>query len=170
AWILVPTAALVGYSVLVRPLYQPHYLAFTTPALALLVGLCAVVVGGSRRRIGAILLVIAAAAVPNYVAQRGLYAKYGSDYSQVADMFAAQARPGDCLSVDDTVAPSVPDAIDGVRRAHHDGLRDIGRGAEGLQDSLFHTEEPMAARIDDLRACPVLWTVTDYDPDAAADE
>ncbi|PRC62917.1 hypothetical protein C6A85_00530, partial [Mycobacterium sp. ITM-2017-0098] len=42
AWILVPTAALVGYSVLVRPLYQPHYLAFTTPALALLVGLCAV--------------------------------------------------------------------------------------------------------------------------------
>ncbi|PRC56700.1 hypothetical protein C6A85_37280, partial [Mycobacterium sp. ITM-2017-0098] len=28
----------------------------------------------------------------------------------------------------------------------------------------------MAARIDDLRACPVLWTVTDYDPDAAADE
>ena len=57
-WILAPTAVLVGYSVFVRPLYQPHYLAFTTPAVALLIGLGVVVVGRDRRRIGVILALL----------------------------------------------------------------------------------------------------------------
>lgn len=169
AWIVMPTAALVGYSVVVRPLYQPHYLAFTTPALALLVGLCVVVVGRSRRRTAAILLVIVSAAIPNYLAQRGFYAKYGSDYSQVADMLAAQARPGDCFDVDDTMSPSAVNAIEGVRRAHQDGLRDIGRGSDTVPDSLFGAGRPADTRAGDLRGCSVLWTVADAGADPTAD-
>ena len=169
AWILAPTAVLVGWSLVVRPVYQPHYLAFTTPALALLLGLCVVLVGRDRRRIGVILLVIAAAAVPNYVAQRGLYAKYGSDYTQVADLFAARAQDGDCLDVDATMSPSVPDAIEGVRIAHGDGLRDVARDPAVPPDRLFRDARPATDRADDLRACLALWTVTDFDRDAPAE-
>ena len=46
----------------------------------------------------------AVAAAPNYLrVQRNPYAKYGMDYSQVADLITAQAAPGDCLLVNDTV-------------------------------------------------------------------
>ena len=52
----------------------------------------------------AILSVFALAAGPNYfLVQRGPYAKYGMDYSQVADLITAKAAPGDCLLVNDTV-------------------------------------------------------------------
>lgn len=162
AWILVPTVVLVGYSVAVRPIYQPHYLSFTTPALALLIGLCVVLVGRESRRIAALLVVIGLAALPNYLAQRSEFAKYGSDYSQVADLLAAHATPGDCLMIDETVGPSATDGIEGARLQHADGLIDIGLDqTAGQRDALFGARVPVQDRADALRSCTVVWVVTD---------
>ena len=81
-WITFPTAALVLYSAVKHPVYYPRYLSFTSPALALLLGLCVVTVGRTRDRITAILVLFATAALPNYLVQRGPYAKEQMDYSQ----------------------------------------------------------------------------------------
>ena len=102
---LIPTALIVVWSALVHPIYTPRYLAFTAPAMALILGRCVAAVGrqtlGRRQRL---LGLFAIAAAPNYVlAQRNPYAKYGMDYSQVADLITAKAAPGDCLLVNDTV-------------------------------------------------------------------
>ncbi|PQD98841.1 hypothetical protein CYL16_20850 [Mycobacterium sp. EPG1] len=145
AWIVVPTLALVGYSLVARPLYQPHYLAFTTPAVALLVGLCAATVGRDTRRLTVVLAIIAVAAAPNYVAQRGPYAKFGSDYSQVAALLAERGGEGECVRVHGT--PSAPTALAGARRTHGDALRPVGADA--------------------VDGCAVLWTVTDAGTPAA---
>lgn len=161
-WIAAPTALLIGYSLVDQPLYQPHYLTFTTPGVALLVGLAVVVVGRDVRRIGALLVAIALAALPNYLAQRGLYAKYGSDYSQTADFLAAESRPGDCLTVDAAAPPTLADALEGARLHRDDRLSEVGRVRSALErDALFAQRWTPAA--DELRGCAVLWVVTDQD-------
>lgn len=164
AWIFAPTAAVVGYSLVGTPLYQPHYLAFTTPAMAFLIGLCAVVVGRRPRWIITILAVVVAAAVPNYVAQRGPYAKFGMDHSAVAELIAGRGGPGDCLSIDDTAASALVEALKGGRKDAYAVLRDSGEGVGALdRDSLFASRRPIAAWADELASCSVLWTVTDRD-------
>ena len=40
AWLLIPTALIVVWSALVHPIYTPRYLAFTAPAMALVLGIC----------------------------------------------------------------------------------------------------------------------------------
>jgi mannosyltransferase len=158
-WIVAPTALLVGFSALVRPLYQPHYLAFSTPAVALLIGLGVVVVGQNGRRIGAILALLAVAAAPNYLAQRGPYAKYGSDYSQIAGVLAAHSAPGECLSVVGGDSGSPADGVEGARLIHRDGLVDIGTDESARQrNSLFGSWLPVDRR--PLADCAVVWVVT----------
>lgn len=159
-WIVGPTALLVGYSVVAQPLYQPQYLSFTTPAMALLVGLGTVVAGRDARRIGAVLVAMAVAALPNYVAQRGPYAKFGSDYSQAAEILAAVGRPGDCLTVDAAAPPSLARALEGARLRHDDGLRDVDRTRSAAErDRLFAARS--APEAEKLADCAALWVVTD---------
>lgn len=158
-WVLLPTAAAIAYSALIRPLYQPHYLTFTTPAAALLIGVGVVSVGRSPRAVAVILAVIAAAALPNYLAQRSPFAKYGADYSQVADLLAAQAAPGDCLVMDATLSESAVRGIEGARRWRVDGLVDVGVDETALQrKSLFASRDPAARAVP---LCPAVWTVSD---------
>ncbi|WP_260761335.1 glycosyltransferase family 39 protein [Mycobacterium sp. SMC-4] len=157
-WILVPTAALITYSLLVDPLYQPHYLSFTTPALALLAGLCVVVAAGTSRRIMLALLVIGVAAMPNYLAQRTAYAKFGSDYSEVAALLASRGSPGECLFVVVDSTPSAAHAVQGARLVHRDTLRDISVERSELQDdSLFSARRDVTAAA--TRGCAAVWAV-----------
>lgn len=166
AWIVLPTAVLVGYSLVVRPIYQAHYLAFTTPAAALLIGLCVVLVGRDGWRVGALLALIGVAALPNYLAQRSPFAKYGSDYSQVATLLAARASPGGCLMIDGAMSASSVDGIAGARLLHGDGLRDLGLEETAAQrDSLFDSRLPADDQVKAARSCSVVWVVTDYDRD-----
>ncbi len=163
-WMVAPTALLVGYSVLGRPLYQPHYLAFSTPAVALLIGLGVVAVGRERRRIGVILALLALAAVPNYLAQRGPYAKYGSDFSQIATVLATHAAPGACLSVTEH---SLADGLEGARLLHGDRLLDIGTDTSARQrNSLFGSRLPAAEH--PVGDCAVRWVVAGVDGRPAA--
>lgn len=93
-WIVVPTVILGAYAIAVAPLYSPRYLAFTTPALALLVAVGLTALHRSWLRV-AVLLVLVVATLPVYLSQRQVNAKSGADWSQVAAVVQAGARPGD---------------------------------------------------------------------------
>ncbi|MGE2737388.1 glycosyltransferase family 39 protein [Mycolicibacterium vaccae] len=157
-WVVAPTVLLVGYSLVDDPLYQPQYLSFTAPALALLVGYGVVAVGANRGRIALLLLLIVMAAVPNYIAQRTAYAKFGSDLSEVAALLSAQGSPGECLVVDSGTSPSAVHALEGARLAHPDDLRDVGVEKTARQDdSLWSARRAVSAA--DLRDCAGVWMV-----------
>lgn len=167
SWIVVPTAALLAYSVLRHPVYYPRYLSFTAPAAALLLGLCVVAVGRSRTAVTAILLLFALAAAPNYLAQRGPYAKEQMDYSQVADVIDRYAAPGDCLILDNSAAwkPGPIRPLTAARPAVYQKLRDYGRGLTAIQrNRLWDNHIAVWAWADKMPGCPALWTVTERDP------
>ena len=85
---------IVVWSALVHPIYTPRYLCFTAPAMALVLGVCIGALAVKPWVAAAIVSVFALAAAPNYLlVQRSPYAKYGMDYSQVADLITAKARP-----------------------------------------------------------------------------
>ncbi|MEO6116442.1 MAG: glycosyltransferase family 39 protein, partial [Pseudolysinimonas sp.] len=120
AWLVLPTALLLLAN-LASPMYNTRYLSFCTPAAALLVsfGLVAltrVVVGALSRRavrvsaiaiLGVAVFGLAALATPDYLHDRGAFAKDGgSDWRQTADYLAAQAQPGDAVVFDQTTKPS----------------------------------------------------------------
>lgn len=164
-WVLAPTALLVLYSLIGAPLYQPQYLSFTTPALALLVGLCVATAAPSARRIALVLLVIGLAALPNYVAQRSAYAKFGSDASEVARLLATRGGPGECLVLATDL--SAANAMVGARIIHGDALRDITLESAALEaDSLFGLRQEVSAA--DLRDCSAVWSVVDITAESPA--
>lgn len=164
-WVLAPTLVLVVYSMLREPLYQPQYLAFTAPGLALLLGAAVVLVCRSPRRISLVLAVLIVAAVPNYVAQRGSFSKMGRDLSRVADVVAEYSTPGDCLNLDDTAPVIVVEALTSGRPDAFAGLRDYGQTRSAIdRDALFEARAPITAWVDRLPGCGALWTVTARDP------
>lgn len=166
-WIALPTAALLAYSALGNPIYYPRYLSFTAPAFALLLGLCVVAVARSRIAIVAIVGVFAVSAAPAYLAQRGPYAKERMDYSQVADVIGSQARPGDCLVLDNSAAwmPGPIRPLTAARPTAYEKLHDYGLARTASQRKmLWDSHGAIWAWADKMPGCPALWTVTERDP------
>ena len=166
-WMVVPTIALLVYSVVRHPIYYPRYLSFTVPAFALLLGMCIVTVGRSRTGIAALLVVLAAAGVPTYLFQRAPYAKAYMDYSAVADVIDRYAAPGDCLILDNstTWAPGPIRPLTAARPAVYQKLRDYGRGRTAVQrNRLWDSHVAVWSWADRMPTCPALWTVTERDP------
>lgn len=163
AWIAAPTVVVVAYSVVGEPLYQPRYLAFTTPAVALLIGMAVVTVARSPQSIALVAAVLMLAAAPNYLAQRLPYAKLGSDYSQVADLVKSQAGPADCLHADD----ASDDMVGRLKAARPDAFRRLRDDAEVRPavdaDTLFAPRRDSAASADRLATCPTVWTIVEAD-------
>ncbi|MCK0173283.1 glycosyltransferase family 39 protein [Mycolicibacterium sp. F2034L] len=168
SWIVAPTAGLLMYSALFKPVYYPRYLCYTAPALALMLAVCVVALARSREGVVALTAVMAIAATPNYLlAQRSAYAKEGMDYSQVADVISANSAPGDCLIMDNTVR-WLPGPIRPMTAARPDAyahLADPGRGASGpARNRLWDFHIAIWAVADQVRRCTVLWTVSERDP------
>lgn len=166
AWIVLPTCVVLMYSVLRQPVYYPRYLSFTAPAMALLLGLCIVALGRSRAGITLLLTVFALVATPNYLAQRGPYAKEGMDYSQVADVITRHATPGDCLVMDNSTAwkPGPIRPLIAARPAAFAKLRDYGRGPTGVQRNLlWDAHIAVWTWADKMPDCPAIWTVSERD-------
>ena len=166
-WIAVPTATLLAYSALRNPIYYPRYLSFTAPAFALLLGLCIVALARSRIGVAVVLACFAVAATPNYLAQRGPYAKENMDYSAVADVIDRNAAPGDCLVLDNSAAwkPGPIRPLTAARPDVYRKLRDHGRGRTALQrERLWDGHVAVWAWADAMPGCPALWTVTERDP------
>jgi mannosyltransferase len=167
AWIVVPTAISLIYSAIIEPVYFPRYLFFTAPAMAVVLAVCIVAVARKPGWIAGALILLAAAAFPNYLlSQRGPYAKEGWDYSQVADVVSAHAAPGDCLLVDNTVhwLPGWPRALLAARPAAFRSLVDVGRGARGPERGTL-TDGHVAVWLvkDRLNKCGTVWTISDHD-------
>ena len=174
AWLLIPTALIVGWSALVHPIYTPRYLAFTAPAMALILGVCIAAVASRPWAVAALLGLFVIAAAPNYVlAQRNPYAKYGMDYSQVADLIGAKAAPGDCLLVNDTVT-FMPAPMRPLLAARPDAYRKLvdltlwQRAAE--HGEVFDTNLIPEVVAKPLGQCGVVWIITQADKSVPAHE
>jgi mannosyltransferase len=172
AWIAVPTAISVVYSVISEPVYHPRYLTFTAPAMAAVLAVCIGIVAGKVTRkpwaVAAALTVLAVAAVPNYLlSQRTTYAKQGWDYSRVADVIASHAAPGDCLLIDNTVrwAPGPIRALLATRPAAFAPLADVGRGGYGPdRATLWDGHVAVWLVLPRLDKCTTVWTISSRDP------
>jgi len=174
AWLVIPTAAIVVWSMVSHPIYTPRYLSFTAPAMAIVLGVCAARVS-SRPWVTALILgVFAAAAIPNYaLAQRNPYAKFGMDYSQVADLIDAKAAPGDCLLVNDTVTfmpapmrPLVTARPDAYRKLVDLTLWQSAVDLNGVWDTTLIPEVVSTP----LSHCRVVWIITQADRSVPAHE
>jgi mannosyltransferase len=167
AWLVIPTALIVIWSMLVHPIYTPRYLTFTAPAMALVLGVCIAAVARQPWAAAALIGLFALAAAPNYVlVQRGPYAKYGMDYSQVADLITAKAAPGDCLLVNDTVT-FMPAPMRPLMAARPDAYRKLvdltlwQRATD--RNDVFDTNLIPEVVAKPLSQCRVVWIITQAD-------
>jgi mannosyltransferase len=167
AWLVIPTALIVIWSALIQPIYTPRYLAFTAPGIALALGVCIGTLAVKPWAAAAVVGLLAIAAAPNYVlAQRSHYAKYGMDYSQVADLITAKAAPGECLLVNDTVT-FMPAPMRPLMAARPDAYRKLidltlWQRATDRAD-VFDTNLIPEVVTKALSHCRVVWIVTQAD-------
>ena len=174
AWLVIPTTLILGWSALVHPIYTPRYLCFTAPAIALVLGVCIGALAVTRWAATAIVSVLALAAAPNYLlTQRGPYAKYDMDYSQVADLITAKAAPGDCLLVNDTVT-FMPAPMRPLMAARPDAYRkliDLSLWQRATdRNDVFDTNLIPEASAGPLSGCHVVWIITEADKSRPAYE
>ena len=108
-----------------------------------------------------------------FVAQRGPYAKYGMDYSQVADLVTAKAAPGDCLLVNDTVTfmPAPMRPLLAARPDAYTKLIDLSLWQRATdRNDVFDTNLIPEAIAGPLSGCRVVWIITQADPSRPAHE
>jgi mannosyltransferase len=174
AWLLFPTALVLLASAFIHPIYTPRYLAFTAPAMALIVGVCIARVAVRPWMAVALVGLFTAAAAPNYLlAQRGPYAKYGMDYSQVADLIAAKAAPGDCLLVNDTVTfmPAPMRPLLAARPNAYRKLVDLTLWQRATdRNDVFDTNLIPQVVARPLGRCKLVWIITQADRSVPAHE
>ena len=173
-WLVVPTALIVIWSAIAHPIYTPRYLAFTAPAMALVLGVCIGALAVKPWAAPAIVILIAVAGTPNFVlAQRNPYAKYGMDYSQVADLISANAASGDCLLVNDTVT-FMPAPMRPLLAARPDAYRKLidltlwQRATD--RNDVFDTNLIPEVVAQPLSHCGVVWIITQADKSMPAHE
>jgi mannosyltransferase len=174
AWIVIPTVLIVGLSALLHPIYTPRYMSFTAPAMALILGVCIAAVAVKSWAATALVSLFAVAAAPNYIrAQHNPYAKYGMDYSQVADLITAKAAPGDCLLVNDTVT-FMPAPMRPLLAARPDAYRKLvdltlwQRATD--RNDVFDTNLIPEVVAKPLSHCGVVWIITQADMSMPAHE
>jgi mannosyltransferase len=174
AWLVIPTALIVTWSATVHPIDTPRYLCFTAPAMALVLGVCIGTLAAKPWAAAALVCLFAVAAAPNYVrVQRSPYAKYGMDYSQVADLITAKAAPGDCLLVNDTVT-FMPAPMRPLMAARPDAYRKLidltlWQRATDRRD-VFDTNLIPEVVAKPLSQCGVVWIITQADESMPAHE
>ncbi len=174
AWLVLPTALILFFSAFVRPIYTPRYLCFTAPAMAVILGVCVGALAVRPWIAVTLLTALALAAAPNYLlVQRSPYAKYGMDYSQVADLISAKAAPGDCLLVDDAVlfhpAPMRP--LLAARPDAYRNVIDLSLWQRAIdRNDVFDTNLIPEAVAEPLSRCGVAWIITEADKSMPAHE
>jgi mannosyltransferase len=174
AWLVIPTVLVVAWSALSHPVYTPRYLSFTAPAMALILGVCIGALAVKPWVATALVSLFAIAAAPNYIrAQTNPYAKYGMDYSQVADLITAKAAPGDCLLVNDTVT-FMPAPMRPLMAARPDAYRKLSdltlwQRATDRRD-VFDTNLIPEVVAKPLGRCGVVWIITQADKAMPAHE
>src|SRR5581483_4986699 len=173
-WLVLPTASIVACSAWVHPIYTPRYLSFTAPAIALVLGVCVGALAVRRWVAPAVVGLLAISATSNYLwVQRSPYAKYGMDYSQVADLITAKAAPGDCLLVNDTVTfqPAPMRPLIAARPDAYRKLVDLTLWQRATdRNTVFDTNLIPEAVAEPLSHCKVVWIITEADKSQPAHE
>lgn len=130
------------------------------PSFALLAGLVVAV--------AAVVALFGVVAAHNHLlVQRGPYAKYGMDYSQVADLISARASAGDCLLVNDTVTfhPAPMRPLMAARPDAYRELVDVSLWQRAIdRDDVFDTNLIPEASVGPLEHCTELWIITQAEP------
>src|SRR5258705_21859 len=174
AWLVIPTALIVIWSAFIHPVYTPRYLCFTAPAMALVLGVCVTALAVKPWIAAALVSLFALAAMPNYLlVQRSPYAKYGMDYSQVADLITARAAPGDCLLINDTVTfqPAPMRPLLAARPDAYRKLIDLSLWQRATdRNDVFDTNLIPEATAGPLSDCRVVWIITEADTSRPAHE
>jgi mannosyltransferase len=167
-WLLVPLSGLVVASEIFSPLYSPRYLAFTAPALALLMAVPIVAVLRKKWQIAVAVTVIAAVAAPSIVSQRLPEAKDNSAWSQVADLIARE-RAAETVGTKDAVIfgpvrrhPTATSRV--IEVAYPDafaGMTDINLDTPGaLRGTLWESIYPLSERLDVANEADVIYLIT----------
>jgi mannosyltransferase len=174
-FLVVPTAMLILASVLVDPLYSPRYLTFTAPGAALLVavGIDALVVnavGRARTWVPAVaLVVLAAVAAPQIIAQRMPEAKQESSWAEVAELIAherAEEPPGTSEAVIFGPVRRHPSASTRVIQYTYPdafvGLQDVAlKTPAAVSGQLWEEKYPVRESLDRLDDdTDVVWLIT----------
>lgn len=176
-WLLLPSLAAIGYSIAVSPIYHPRYLAFCSPALAILV---AAGLDRLQRRwlFVSVSVVLVALSLVVFVSQRGTHAKSGYDWAEVEQVVAhsraedqgvyfapRRPTPGTALKTTRLAAIAYPAGFSGLR----DVTLEVAAPDGG---TLGGSSAPLAQSVDRLQGLTGLWVVrwSDYDPEAVAVE
>jgi mannosyltransferase len=125
-WIVIPTALVAMYAIVVAPIYQPRYFTFTAPAAALLIAAGLRTLSRRWYTLAGIVL-YACAVLVVYASQRVPFAKSGSDWSAASHAVEELRQPDDAVyfapryAGDETVtlttrriAQSYPAAFEGL--------------------------------------------------------
>ncbi|PZE27353.1 hypothetical protein [Curtobacterium sp. MCBD17_028] len=162
AWLLVPTIMLLAVSVVWTPVYQARYLAFCSPAVALL---AAVAIRGWRpSRIVVVLVLAAVLSAPAYARQRTEEGK-DTDWARVArESSAVRAAPTTTAALYGDVegdADSTLDVIPLLYPRSFPGAVDCraGRSAD-TRDTLFPSRRPLSQALRCARGHRTVWLVT----------
>jgi mannosyltransferase len=163
-WVVLPILAIIGFSLVVTPIYTARYFSFTTPAVALLMGTSLAAFATQWKRIlaTAVLIVIA---LPIFISQRGPTSKNDADWQQAAAVIQAHAKPGQDIYFG-PARTGVTVSISKIRYAYPAALadlHDITLKHTGAQNgTLWDSQWPLTHARSVLRATPQLWVVLEH--------
>lgn len=167
-WVVLPTAVVLVWSIVISPMYNPRYLGFTAPAAAILIS-----VGLRRirprvvRRVVPVVMV--ALVLPVYLSQRRQEAKQ-SDWSEVA-RFVDRHKAGDQGVYFTPRRPPRGPTVGSTTRyamtaypAAFAGLRDLTMLTTGAHDgTLTGQSQLLAASADRLVGVAAVWVIRRLD-------
>ncbi|MBB2923955.1 glycosyltransferase family 39 protein [Cellulomonas cellasea] len=161
-WLVLPTLGVLAYSLVSSPMYTPKYLAFSVPALALLVGEALTSLRTRAQVVGALVLV-ALLAVPSYVTERRTAGKDTSDWAPAVRFLAGSARDGDAVVFTEMLGvSSSARAIAVTYPAAFAGLDDPTRlQTAEAQGELWDGSSTVEDARDALLTAPRVWLVAD---------
>jgi mannosyltransferase len=162
-WTVVPASVILGYAWFINNLYQPRYLTFSAPGVALLLAAAMRAITRGQALVGAAVAVaLLLAATPVYLTERGRFPKPdGEDLSAVADVVGAGARAGDCFAFE-VIKPHALRAAAAARPDAFAGLTDVTAGQAGPDVAdLFPRDLPLNSDTvaHRLAGCRSLWAV-----------
>jgi mannosyltransferase len=163
-WVVVPFILLIGFSLVVTPIYTARYFSFTTPAVALLIGTSIAALASQWKRVAAITL-LAALTLPIFLSQRGPTSKNDTDWQQAASVIQSHAKPGQDIyygpirTGSSLSTSKVRDAYPAVLAQLHD----ITQKTTGVQtNTLWDSQWPLTHARAILRSTPLLWVVIEH--------
>jgi mannosyltransferase len=180
-WLLFPTAALFLYSMVGTPLYAAKYLAFCSPAVALLIAAGIGSLARQRLRLGATgarpgprrlrqvaVIAVIVLALPSYAYARKADAKDGSDWKLAAARIAAHDQRGDAVLFGNLynnrgVSRGSSRSVEYAYPGDFDNLRDVeADGQPPPRDAEFGSSAPFSQTAPKLGDASRVWVVYDH--------